>query len=203
MSRGLTLTEMLFVITILVVLVGVLLVSLLVSRLSYLSAEAYVQVQEQARRAFNAVVQELHQAGHVNNDVAIAEPGVQRLDFQIVRAPGYDLAACGGNCWGTDTPALPSGWIHYVLDPTDPQNPRLMRCVTANRLDPMPAGFAGCRVLAIYVNPSLAATSFTYDQGNRIVTVRIQNSISSLQLPGGSMGTTPVPLITRVRLRNP
>jgi prepilin-type N-terminal cleavage/methylation domain-containing protein len=196
--RGLTLTEMLVVLTLLSTLVGALMVSLLVGQTSSLSAEAYVQVQQEARRAFDVMVKELREAGQVNNDVAIAEPGVQRLDFQVSR--GYDAATCGGICWGTDDAAVPTGWVHYVIDTSDPDRARLVRCTTANRLDAMPAGFAGCWVLANAVEPSLANSAFVYDHASWTVTLKIQTSVSSSQLPGGSLGTAP--LVTRVRLRN-
>ena len=200
--RGFTLMEVLVTVVIFGVVLGVLLVSFLVSKNTYVSSDAYVRIQQEARRAFDSMVKELHQAGQVNNSVAIAAPGVQRLDFQIVRA--YDAVACAatnGNCWGTDDAALPNGWLHYVLDTADANNARFMRCVTANRLDPMPGGFAGCRVLANSLNPALASTAFTYDHGNRMVTVMLQPTIISSQLVGGSL-TTANPLTTRVRLRN-
>ena len=198
--RGFTLVEVLVVIGIFTVMTAALLLSLSVSRSSYVSADAYVQVQQEVRRAFDSIVKELHQAGRVNNSVTIANPGAQRLDFQL--ALNYDAALCGGTCWGTDDAAFPAGWLHYVLDAADPQNARLMRCATANRLDPMPAGFAGCRVLANRVDPALASTSFEYDHGSRTVMLRLQTLISSQQLPTGSIAAAPAPLVTRVRLRN-
>ena len=197
---GFTLVEILFVLALFSGLLAALMASLLVSRTSYVSADAFVQVQQEARRAFDAMVKELREAGRVNNDASIASPGVQRLDFQINR--GYDAVACGGVCWGSDDLALPTGWVHYVLDAATPPAPRLMRCVTAGRLDPMPADFAGCRVLANNVSAAVANSSFTYDHGNRIVTVRFQATLISQQLPGGSVSTTPAPLMTQVRLRN-
>ena len=198
---GFTLTEILIVLVLLTVVVGALTVSMLVSRASYISAEAYVQVQQEVRRAYDDMIRELREAGQVNNTVSIVEPGVQRLDFQITR--GYDSVSCGGICWGTDNPSYPTGWLHYVLDASTPQRVRLMRCATANRLDAMPSGFAGCRVLANYVNPALANSAFTYDHSSRMVTMKLQTAISSQQLPGGGLGTAPAPLVTRVRLRNP
>jgi len=197
---GFTLVEILLVLALFSGLLAVLLASFLVSRTSYVSADAFVQVQQEARRAFDAMVKELREAGRVNNSVAIASPGVQRLDFQIDR--GYDAAACGGVCWGSDDPAFPTGWVHYVVDAATPPAPRLMRCVTAGRLDPMPANFAGCRVLANHVSADLANSAFTYDHSNRLVTVRLQAVLTSQQLPGGSVGTTPAPLLTQIRLRN-
>ena len=198
--RGLTLTELLVVVTLLTTVVGTLLISLLVGQASHFSAEAYVQVQQEVRRAFDHMVKELREAGRVNNDVAIAEPGAQRLDFQIVQ--GYDAVACGGICWGTDDAAFPTGWIHYVVDATDPQHARLMRCATASRLDAMPTGFVGCRVLANSVNADPAQSAFTYDAANGIITLKIQTAVVSGQLPGGSLRSTPVPVTTRVSLRN-
>jgi hypothetical protein len=181
-------------------IMATLVTSLLVSRSSYLSADTYIQVQQEVRRAFDNIVRELHESGRINNSVSVAEPGVQRLDFQIVRS--YDVAACGGPCWGTDDAVVPTGWIHYVLDTANLQNARLMRCITANQLDPMPLNFAGCQVLANNINTALASTTFVYDHPTRTVTVRLQALITSQQLPGGSLGTAPSPLTTRVRLRN-
>jgi len=186
---GLALLELLVVGIAFSLLLAALLSSLMVGRSSYLSADASVRVQEEARRAFQTATQELREAGNVNS------PGAQRLDFQTARS--YDGAACGGICWGTDDAGLPNGWLHYVVDAAEG---RLMRCVTANRDDFMPANFAGCRVLANDVNVNAAATSFAYDTANRVVTVSLQTAITSAQLPGGSMASPA--LQTRVRLRN-
>ena len=141
-------------------------------------------------------MRELRNGGRVNNAVSIAEPGVQRLDFQIAR--GYDATVCGGICWGTDDATLPNGWVHYVLDATSPQQVRLVRCVTASQLDPMPAAFAGCQVLSNSIDPTLANTAFIYDDPNRMVTVRLRTSLTSTRLPRSF--TTPI--TTRIELRN-
>ena len=199
---GFTLVEILLVLALFSGLLAALMASLLVSRTSYVSADAFVQVQQEARRAFDAMVKELREAGNVNNNQTTLLP-VQQLDFQVAR--GYNLpppCPAGAVCWGTDDPAFPTGWAHYVLDAATLPAPRLMRCVTAGRPDPMPANFVGCRVLANHVSAALANSSFTYDHGNRIVTVRLQATLTSQQLPGGSVSTTPAPLMTQVRLRN-
>jgi hypothetical protein len=203
MRTGLTLVEVMIVALLLTVIAGALLVCLWAGRNSYVSSDTYIQVQQEVRRAFDQMVRELREAGRVNNDVSIAEPGVQRLDFQL--ALSYDAAACGGICWGTEDVAFPNGWVHYVLDvdAADPDHARLMRCVTAGQLDAMPAGFAGCRVLANDVSAELANSGFVYDHANQMVTMKIQAAISSPQLPGGGLSTTPAPLVTRVQLRNP
>ena len=199
-DAGFTLIEIFVVTALFTALMAAMLASLLVGRSSYASADAYIQVQQEARRAFDSMVRELREGGNVNGSASIAAPGVQRLDLQISR--GYDATACGGICWGTESATFPNGWIHYVLDTSDPQRPRFMRCVTANRLDPMPAQFVGCRVLANSVSSGLASTAFTYDHANRMVTIKLQASVTSKQLPGGSMQAAPTPLTTRVRLRN-
>lgn len=199
-ERGLSLMELMVTLAMLSVLVGVILGTFMIGRSSYTSADTYVQVQQAARQAFDNMVKELHGAGLVNNNVAIAEPGVQRLDFQISR--GYDVAACGGICWGTDDPAIPTGWVHYIVDASNAQNVRLMRCVTAGRLDAMPGGFAGCRVLSNNVNGNLANTALAYDHANRTVLLRLQTLVTSSQVAGGTMRAAPTALTTHIRLRN-
>ena len=199
-ERAFSLMELMVAMAMLSILVGVLLGTSMIGRSSYTSADAYVQVQQAARQAFDTMVKELHGAGFINNNAAIAEPGVQRLDFQISR--GYDAAACGGICWGTDDAAVPTGWVHYVMDAADAQNVRLMRCVTAGRLDAMPGGFAGCRVLSNDVNANLANTAFVYDHANRTVVLRLQTLVTSAQIAGGTMRAAPTALTTNIRLRN-
>jgi type II secretory pathway pseudopilin PulG len=187
---------MLVVVAIFGGLLGALTTSLTMNRTVHLSAEASIQVQQEARRALDLVVKELHQAGHVNGDASIATP-VQRLDFQISR--GYDAIACGGICWGTDDPSLPTGWVHYMVDTT---LNRIVRCLTAGRLDAMPADYAGCRVLANHVNANVANTAFTYDHTARIVTIQLQTQMPSAQLPGGNIQVSPTSLVSRIPLRN-
>lgn len=199
-ARGFTILEIQLAAVIFAGILAALLLGLLMGRSSYVSAEAYVQLQQEARRAFDGMARELRGAGQVNNNVTILDPGVQRLDFQIARS--FDISVCGGVCWGTDAVLLPNGWLHYVLDATNPQNARLMRCVTANRLDPMPVDFAGCRVLANSLTPNLANSSFMYNHATRTILVKLQTSVTSQQLPGGSMVLSPTPLTLRVRLRN-
>lgn len=193
-KAGLVLLEVLIVGAILVVLAGAFLLSLTTGYNTHFSNDAYVQVQYEARRAVQTMVTELRGAGNVNAGVPIAEPGVQRLDFQLVRR--YDAVA--GPVWGSDT--TDGAWLHYVVDTATPA--RLMRCATAGQLDAMPAGFAGCRVLANAVDPAAANTAFAYDPVGAIVTLRIRSVIVSPRLPGGQVGSGTSPLLVRVRLRN-
>ncbi len=199
-QRGFTLIEVAVVTGVSLGVLGALMMILLVGRSSYYSAEASVQAQQEARRAFDAITKELREAGQVNNNVSIPAPGVQRLDFQVARS--YDATLCGGICWGTDDAGWPTGWVHYALETTAAQNTRLLRCVTANRLDPMPAGFAGCRVLANAMDPDVADTAFTYDQAARTVTVKLRTAVVSSKIPGGGVASSSGSLTTQVKLRN-
>ena len=197
---GFTLTEMLLVTMLMGMLGAALAVSLLVSRNSYASSDAFLGVQYEARRALDATLRELREAGQIAP--IVNQP---RVDFQLAR--GFGLPApCPPNavCWGTENPVFPTGWIHYVVDGvTDPTNPRLVRCVSPNQADIIPAdvpgGFAACRVLANHVG----AFSATFTGGSaRSVTLAMGVVRTSPNLPGGTMSTLPALLRTRVRLRN-
>ena len=199
-AAGFSLVEVVIVTLISVVVLGALYAGALVSRKSYAFTDSSVRVQEGIRRAFSTMLAELRESVNVNNNVSIANPGVQRLDFQLSR--GYDAAACSGVCQGSDDPAWPTGWVHYLVDTTTPQRVRLMRCVTANRLDTMPANFNGCRVLANDVSSALTDSAFRYDSATRVITVQLPTSVTSQDLPNGRMVASPAPLVMRVRLRN-
>ncbi len=207
---GFTLIELLLAVVIFGVVLGVVLVSFLVSRSSFLSSDAYIQVQEQARRALDNVRKELRQAG--NADSPSTNPNVtftnaNRLNFQLAR--GYNVTGCGAApnpcacnaiCWGNDT--TNGGWVHYLLNPPVPpaDGAQLLRC-QSNGSDTAFASFAGCQVLANNVQ----TFQMDYANTNRELTIRLQVTQASTQLPGGSMSTGPpnTPLITRLRLRNP
>ena len=195
-----TLQEVLIAITVL--LIGLMLMTgnLITSHRTQATLDAFIQVHQEARRAIDRMSQELREAGNVNNNTDMA--AAQRLDFQIAR--GYNATpvaqgGCGGTCWGSEQAV--NQWLHYALDTTDANNPRLLRWITAGRLDALPANFAGCQVLANDVTPALAQTAFTYDHPARTVTIQLHTSITSRQLPGGTLGL-PNSLITRIRLRN-
>ena len=193
---GLTLVEVLVTSVVLMALFGTLAVTQQINRSWALSNDAKVQVQEEARRALIALTEELRQAGNVTPNGA--GPWVQRLDFQVARR--YDAGA-DAIVWGSD--AADGQWIHVALDAGNAQNVRLMRCVTANQADAMPVGFAGCRTLANHVDGSLANTAFLYDAVQRTLTTRLRTLLASAQLPGGSMASSPGPILSRIKLRNP
>jgi prepilin-type N-terminal cleavage/methylation domain-containing protein len=187
-TRGLTLLELLIVLAILSVISGVLCSTSVLSQRVYVSAEAFVHVQQQARSAFDAMTRELREAGG-----AIAASGGQ-IEFQA--ALGYGLPApCPPDavCWGARDAAGAdqAGWrIRYRLLGT-----QLLREV----LDAGGAVQPGTRVLA----NDVAGLLFTYVGGTaQVVAVQLQVLQASAGLPGGSMSTTPVPLLTSIRLRN-
>lgn len=186
---GFTVLELLIVLAILSILSGVLLSTSLVSQKAYVSAEAYAHVQQEARQAFDAMTKELREAGGT-----ISALGSQ-LDFQIVL--GYDLAApCPANalCVGArDANGVdqPGWWTRYRLVGT-----QLVREIldAANTVQP------GTRVLANDVDALL----FNYIGGSaKTIVIQLHVQQSSQQLPGGSTGTTPAPLLTSIQLRNP
>jgi prepilin-type N-terminal cleavage/methylation domain-containing protein len=190
-TKGLTLIELMVVLVIFLGIMGALLTSFLVSKKSFLSSDAYIRVQEQARRVLDTMVKELRESGNVDSSVTNPNEDFSdenRLNIQIARS--YDSDTCGGICWGNDS--ADDGWIHYLLD-----NERLMRC-QSDASDTVIADFSACRVVAT----DIGLFEVDYDDSDQTVTVRIQAEITSDQLPGGNMSTTPAPLQTQVRLRN-
>lgn len=201
-ARGFTLVEMLVVVAIFGGIMGALLISFLVGKSSYLSADAYIQVQQETRRAFDNMVKELREAG---GTITPADVTSTSLTFQV--ALGYNLAApCPVNavCWGAQDQngANQPGWsIRYRVNGT-----QLVRELH-NEIPPIDPPVA-TRVLANNANSGLAAdglpaTSWRYDSGTKVVNMRLEVRQVSGQLPGGSMSTSPpAPLRTQVRLRN-
>ena len=190
-TRGFSLFEIMVVTVIFLILLAGLITMLLTGQTSHLTMDASIQVQQEARRAFDHMVREMRSSGGT-----IAAAGGQ-LDFQT--ALGYNLAlgGCPANqvCWGakdangTDQP----GWsLRYRVDAGAQQ---LLREI----IDGGGTEQAGERVLANYVDA--AATSFAWNAGARIVTATLQCRYQDPRLPGGAQ--TIGPLTAGVRLRNP
>lgn len=210
--RGFTLVEIIIVSALFLILGGGLLTAFLTGQTSYLSADAYVHVQQEARRALDAMVRELREAGNVSCGV-VATPGVgagpgcpagtSRLNFQIAKS--YNSAQ-GRIDWGNDlgTGAVDGTdyFIHYGLITTG-SNTQLIRFL-GNEGDGNPGSClagANCRVLAN--NVKTASTSFVWDDAAaaRTLTVRLEIEYRNPRLPGQSQTTGT--LTTRVKLRNP
>ncbi len=192
-GRGFTLVEICIVAVIFTVLSAGLITTFLTGRTSYLSADAYVQVQQESRRAFDVIVRELREAG----SVAVASAG-RRLNFQIARGYNIDAVACPNRiCWGNDT--INGGWVHYT-DITASGVRQLIRFTSGNQDDAAPetCSATNCRVLANYVPATVSF--FSYDAPTKSVTVTLQIIYANPVLPEGRM-TGPA-LTARVTLRN-
>ena len=184
-GRGLTLVELIIVLSIFGVIATAMFLTFLVSQNSYLTNDVYIHVQQQARRALDSMTTELRGAGGT-----VTAAGGQ-LTFQL--ALGYNLAApCPPNalCWGAkdQNGANQSGWsIRYRLSGTQLVREILNGAVVQ----------PGTRVLG----NDISQLAFTYVGGaTRIVTIQLQARQVSWQLPGGAIGTGT--LSARVRLRN-
>ena len=190
---GFTLSELVIATALLAILSGVLASGLLLGRRTYVTSETYVQVQEETRRAFDAMGRELRGGG------GTITPAANQLTFQL--ALGFNLAplaGCPANaiCWGAKNQAGANqpGWtLRYRLDTAAQQ---LLREVVDNQL-PTPA-VQSTRVLA----NSIQTVSFSYAAATQTITIQLQAQRASQELPGGSLSAAPTPLVTRVRLRN-
>ena len=202
-----TLVELLVVIVLFALLGGALLTILLNGQTAYLSANASLQVQQEARKAFDAMVRELHEAGPVSGAAQLINltsnvppgSGLHQLNFQIAR--GYNVPVDCPNtiCWGSEVQL--NDWIHYaaVVNNALPanNNTQLVRCVNASATAAIASG-NGCRVLAN--NVQSADFSYPADGDIGVVKVTLQTQYQNTALPQGSQATKS--FTARVRLRN-
>lgn len=193
-ATGFTLTEMIIVSALAMILGGALITIFLTGQASYLSADSYIQVHQEARRALDAMVRELREA-KVPGVTFAAAPA---LNFQI--ALGFDLngtyAACPDNevCWGAvdSTGTLQPDWtIRYSLSGTQLVRQLFNGGVAQGAL----------RVLANQVDAADTSFAWNADASVRTVTIKIRVRDTNSRLPGGSMATNI--LTSQVRLRNP
>lgn len=186
---GFSIVEMMVVMGLFLTVIAGLMMTFVTGQTSYVTTDAYIQVQQEARRAFDNMVRDVRGAGGI---IAVA---AGQLDFQS--ALGYNLAivGCVANqvCWGaedqngTDQP----GWgLRYRVVGT-----QLLREIRDGGGVVQP----GARVLANYVDSG--ATSFAWNAGERVVTMSFVGRYQSPRLAGGVQ--TIGPLTARVRLRNP
>jgi Tfp pilus assembly protein PilW len=191
-----------------IVLVAGLLTTFLTGRTSYLSADAYIQVQQEGRRAFDTMVRELRESGQVTV-TADGVNGSSRLHFQIARgynteagAPPLGCTVPPSICWGSDTTT--GEWVHYSLIGAAGNTRQLIRYRGVQGAAPPASCTAAndCRVLANYIrHPNEDNTAlFLYDAATQTVTVNLQTELLNPVLPTGRI-TSPL-LTSRVRLRN-
>lgn len=190
--QGFTYTEIIFVAFISLFFGGVLMALSMTGQRFYLTSDATVLVQEQARQALINMTQELKQADPA---MIAANCAGNACKFQVVLGFGVPPCGAGVACIGAKDAARAnqSGWrLRYRLD-----NGQVLREI----LDDNDLLKAGTRVLANHVNQLL----FSYDPTDRIVTVQVETARTASQLPGRTVSVTPThtPLAARVRLRNP
>ena len=193
---GFTLTELLIVGAVLSVVLGGMLVTLVNGQASYLFLETSVQVQEEARRAFDAMVREIREAGSVTLVTLLG--GNSALDFQIPLGYNLTLNGCAASsiCWGAfDGANQPQpGWhVQYHVETPTGQQAQLVREVLNNE------GTSQLkRVLTTLVDGSATTFAITGD----IVTINLQLSTPhNALLPGGVQSSAP--LTAKISLRNP
>ena len=194
---GFSLVELLIVGLVVLGLIGMLMMSFVTSRNAYLLNDESLYIQQEVRRALEATARELPAAGRVRQvggAGGVDFANQTRVDFQLDR--GFDQGTCGGICWGTDDPAFPTGWLHYLLNTTNPQNTQLVRCATTNQGSAI--NFATCRVLANNIQTFLV----DYAAGTRTVTLHLQIRKVSAAIPGGSVTSSTSPQVRQVKLRN-
>lgn len=188
--RGLTLVELLIVAAILTTVMGGLLVSLLTGRRSHVAGDAYVQVQQEARRAVDAMIKELRET----NSSQMFLSGASTVVFQTPNDNDDDGSVATGGTLEWGAPDVEDGCIQYTLDGT-----QIERTLLAGPFD---LGAETCgdqvagttaRVLGNYVD----ALTFTAATGG--LRVSVTTEITSQQLPGGEQRAT---ISGRVQFRN-
>jgi len=209
---GFTLVELIVVSALLMIVGGGLFTVFMTGQISYLSADAYVQVQQEARRAFDNVVRELREAGPstgppppIISVTGPPYPATNQLNFQIARGynsePPCQSPNPVGICWGSETPTGIGEWVHYAtLLPGTGNTAQLIRWRDTDPVGgtpPSPCSAPTCRVLANHVQ----SASFNYNGGTKVVTVTLQIRYNSPLLPSGSQATPT--LTSQVKLRNP
>jgi len=201
-SQGFTLIELMMVSLLLTIIGGGLLTAFLSGQTSYLSADAYVQVQQEARKGFDNMIRELRESkpSTASPTMDNGNGAGSQLNLQIAR--GYNIAGCDtppAICWGSE--AANGQWVHYAVVGTSP-NKQLVRCVNASEAGAITSG-AGCRVLAnkIKVPNSANSATFTFSAPDNSVTMNLEVELQNAVLPTGRQTTGVV--TSRVRLRNP
>ena len=205
--HGYTLIELMAVSAVIAVLGGGFVSVLVTAQGLYFSGDANLQVQQEARKALDAMVRELREAG--------AEPPGQisattsQLNFQIAR--GYNAESGCQNparvCWGSERAT--GEWVHYAIIGPSGNDRQLVRCTNGSSSGGV-TGSSGCtsyRVLANKVRHPNSAGTAAFSVAVNLVTVNLEVEYRSPKLAGGTSSSaggsrTTGPLTASVRLRN-
>lgn len=177
---GLSLFELIVVAAIFAAMTAALLISFVVGRRSHVVGDAYVQVQQEARRAVDAMIKELRQT----NSSRMFLSGGSTVVFQIPHDnDGDGSVATGGTLeWGA--PDVDSGCLQYTLSGTQIERTQLAGPLNvAGATCGSQAAGTTARVLGNDVN----ALTFTSLTGGLQVLVTTQ---MTSQLPGTGQRAT-------------
>lgn len=195
--RGLTFVELIILVGLFTVVAAALFSASLIGNRSHVVAESYVYVNQEARRALDAMASELQSAG------GIVTPAGSQLTFQVAlgfnqRVDGLLLAACPVNaiCWGArdalGAPQAGPGWLVWSVRYRLNGSQLVREILNGAVVQP------GTRVLA----NDVAALTFTYFPApRRTVAIQLQVRRTNAALPGSGQIQTD-PLVMHVKLRN-
>ena len=188
-ADGLTLVELLVVLALCVVVGGVLIVLLMSGGTSHVSTGVAIQIQQEARKALDAMDRELREAGPSGAIVATAT----QLDFQI--ALGFSATANTATWGAKDQQGVNQpGWSLRYEEVAGPGGTtQLVRKILNGGVEQ-----PGTRVLANYVDAG--NTSFGWNAASRTVTINLTVRYESPWLPGGFQQVGP--LSSQIELRN-
>ncbi|MBI3088408.1 MAG: type II secretion system protein [Candidatus Omnitrophica bacterium] len=110
-SAGFTLIEVMIVLTILLGVFGAVLISFLVGRRSHVAGDAYVQVQQEARRAVDEMIKELR--GSTTDRLFLV--GTDTVVFQVPNDNDDDGSVTTGGALEWGAPGVADGCIQYAF----------------------------------------------------------------------------------------
>lgn len=219
---GFTLVELMIVGVLLVILGGAFVTTFLSGQTSYFAADANIQIQQEARRAFDFMTHELRQSGTTGGTVLSCNlnttdgcstpPGgtpTTQINFQIAKA-----YTAGAITWGSDR-SNPGDYIHYKLLAVGGTSTeyKLIRFLSGTINDSGPATVAACtaavpcRILANYISLGSGTTQSGFllsgTGPSPVVTIQLQLQYRSPLRPTQTMGSSTAPLVAQVELRNP
>lgn len=207
MFCGFTLVEVIIVAALFVILGAVLLVLLMGGQTSYLVADTYLQVQQEARKALDTFGREMREAVNVTcgsaavtADCTSLSTDPARINFQLLQYNAGDGTVTLAGTVGVDD------HVHYLLLGTDLVRYRDGAATAANLAPPCTAA-NNCRMIA----HNIQSVSFTWDNkhddgpnGTGTATIQLEALIRNAFLPGGSSDAGALrtgPLRSQVELR--